>query len=76
MVNNIYDLYKSKYDSLSIPSVVFFSSNLGGYILGISASKTCSVAPASDFAWGKLLPSSPWSYRRLPFASWPAAILV
>ena len=38
--------------------------------------QTCSVAPASDFAWGKLVPSSPWSCRKLPFASWPAAILV
>ena len=38
--------------------------------------QTCSVAPASDFAWGKLLSSSPWSFRKLPFASWPAAILV
>ena len=38
--------------------------------------QTCSVAPASDFAWGRLLPSSPWSCRNLPFVSWPVAILV
>ena len=38
--------------------------------------QTCSVAPANDFAWGKSLPSNPWSCRKLPFASWPAAILV
>ena len=38
--------------------------------------QTCSVAPASGFASGKSLPSSPWSFRKLPFASWPAEILV
>ena len=37
---------------------------------------TCSVAPASDSTWGKLLPSSPWSCRKLPFPLLPAAILV
>ena len=38
--------------------------------------QTCSVVPTSDFAWGKLLPSSLWSCRKLPLASWPATILV
>ena len=36
----------------------------------------CSVTAASNFVDGKSLPSSPWSYKKLPFASWPAAILV
>ena len=47
-------------------------------VIVISSEREAIAEPycSSGFALGKSLPSSPWSYKKLPFASWPAAILV